>query len=163
PKIRILAEHQGFWLKEKLLDFKASLVGQFEKFLPPDEAALASGITLGVQSGFTKEFKSQMSLAGTTHLVALSGYNITILVLAVAAFAMPLADPTVLAFNVGFQLSFLSLLGIVYLAPALRRIFRVDEKNSGGIVDTVMMTLSAQLAVMPLLVSTFGQFSLTAI
>ncbi len=223
PNIQIIGQHQGFLLKEKLIDFKHHLIGQFRRALPRDEAALAAGITFGDRSGFSKEFKNQMALSGTTHLVALSGYNISIVVLAagflfgyffsrrltffctlvtillfvlmvgaeasvvraaimgflillaressrmhnmsnaitLAALVMALADPAVLAYNIGFQLSFLSLLGIVYLEPALKRIFRV--KKTKGLVGAAFTTASAQLAVFPLLSLSFGQFSPVAI
>lgn len=226
PKaITVVAEHRGFWLKEKLLNFKNFLLSQFKKSLPPQEAALMGGLTLGSRADFSAEFKNQMKLSGTTHLVALSGYNIGILVFAVAyvfgyflsrrktfyltlaviflfvlmvgaeasvvraaimgflallakesgriysprnaviltAFVMTLVDPTVLVFNVGFQLSFLSLLGIVYLSPALKKFLRIDEKNNSGAKELAVMTSSAQLAVMPLIISVFGQFSLMAV
>ncbi len=224
-KITVAAERRGFWLKEKLLDFKNFLLGQFQKSLPPTEAALMGGLTLGSRADFSAEFKNEMKLSGTTHLVALSGYNIGILVFAVAyafgyflsrrktfyltlaviflfvlmvgaeasvvraaimgflallaketgriysarnaialtALVMVLINPTILIFNVGFRLSFLSLLGIVYLSPAFKKLFHVDEKNSSVLKETAMMTASAQLAVVPLVISVFGQFSLTAV
>jgi competence protein ComEC len=226
PKtIAVVAEHRGFWLKEKLLDLKNYLLAQFQKSLPHDEAALMGGLTFGSRANFSEEFKNQMKLSGTTHLVALSGYNIGILVFAVAyafgyflprrktfyitlaviflfvlmvgaeasvvraaimgflallakeggriysprnaivvtALVMTLIQPTVLVFNVGFQLSFLSLLGIVYLHPALKKLLRIDEKNNSELKEIAIMTASAQFSVMPLIISVFGQFSLTAI
>ena len=38
-----------------------------------------SGIVLGERAEFSEEFKENLNLSGTSHLVALSGYNITIL------------------------------------------------------------------------------------
>jgi competence protein ComEC len=225
PKIEIAGKHQGFWLKERLINFKLFLVGQFNKVLARDEAALLSGITFGERAGFSNDFKSKMSLSGTTHLVALSGYNITIVVLAVGcalgyflsrrktfyvtviviilfvlmvgaeasviraaimgflallakevgriysirnaialtAFAMTIADPRILIYNVGFQLSFLSLLGIVYLGPALKKLFKFESEGFASWRENLVTTAAAQFAVMPLIIRTFGQFSLTAI
>jgi len=225
PKIEVAGNHYGFWLKEKLINFKLYLVGQFQKSLPRDASALLSGITFGYQADFSKDFKSQMSLSGTTHLVALSGYNISVVVLAIGyalgwflsrkkaffitvivivlfvfmvgaqasvvraaimgflallakeigriysiknavaltALAMTIADPTVLVYNVGFQLSFLSLLGIVYLGPAIKKFLKFEGEGVLGWRDNLSTTAAAQLAVMPLIIHTFGQFSLTAI
>jgi len=226
PKIKLLDHHKSFWVKEKLLAFKNILTAQFKKFLPPDSAALMSGLTFGVRADFTKDFKNQMALSGTTHLVALSGYNIVILVWAIAAVfryflsrrltfyfttftiflfvlmvgaeasvvraaimgfllllagqvgrlysfrnavalvaaIMVLFDPTILIFNVGFQLSFMSLLGIAYLSPALKKLFRFHDVSPGFLNwrENLLTTLGAQLAVAPLLLRYFGQFSLTS-
>lgn len=226
PKVKVTAEHHGSPLKEKLLTLKESFISQFKKFLPSDSAALLSGLTLGWRGDFTDEFKKEMSASGTTHLVALSGYNITILVLVVAgafsyllsrrltfllttaviflfiimvgaeasvlraalmgflvllakeagrlrniknavaltAAAMVFVNPPTL-FDLGFQLSFLSLIGIVYLRPALVALFRVKEDSKSFLSwrENALTTLSAQLAVAPILIQTFGNFSMTSI
>lgn len=226
PKFKITAEHQGSLIKEKLLGFKKSVIFQFKRFLPNDSAALLSGLTLGWRGDFTDEFKKEMSLSGTTHLVALSGYNITILVLvvagafsywlsrrltfwlttaviclfivmvgaeasvvraalmgflvlvakevgrrhsmrnaiALAAAVMIFIDPSAL-FDIGFQLSFLSLIGIVYLGPAFGGLFRLKEDSKSFLSwrENAVTTLSAQLAVAPVLIQVFGNFSLTSI
>ncbi len=188
PKIGIRAPHQGYWIFEKLFAIKEKIEKIFVESLPAESAALLSGITLGTRSGFSKELTAQMAGSGTTHIVALSGYNILILITAVSAFgrrflerrttlyvaaliilffvcmvggeasvvraaimgflllfargsgrrydianAMALAallmafiDPRVLI-DIGFQLSFASLLGIVYLKPFLDDVFRLHS------------------------------------
>jgi len=44
-----------------------------------------------------------------------------------AGFLMVLYNPKILVFDIGFQLSFLALLGIVYLKPALQKLSRMKE------------------------------------
>ncbi|MEK7507487.1 MAG: ComEC/Rec2 family competence protein [Patescibacteria group bacterium] len=224
PEINIIARHQGFWLKELLLEFKSRLVGRIIEFLPTNEGALLSGITLGDRSHITSDFKAQMVVSGTTHIVALSGYNIAIIAIvvsklfgkfvsrrrnfyltnllilafvamvgaepsvvraalmaflvllarevggiydiknaiAVAGGVMILANPTSLVYDVGFQLSFASLFGIVYLSPAISEFFGLDDDASSWKQNAVL-TLSAQLAVVPIVLSSFGNVSLLAI
>ncbi len=225
PELKIMESHRGFWLKEKLLNIKKGMISQFRNLLPGDPAALLSGMTLGWRGDFTEKFKKEMSLSGTTHIVALSGYNITILVIAVAAVfgnwlsrrmtffltsfiillfifmvgaeesvvraaimgfialiakesgrrfsfrnaialtaaAMILFRPDVL-FDIGFILSFLSLIGIIYIAPELKEIFRIGESGSFmSWKENAITTLSAQMMVAPVLINVFGNFSLTSI
>lgn len=57
---------------------RQKLLNNIGKSLYGDGEELAKGIILGDQSGFSKEFKDAMKRSGTTHLVALSGFNITI-------------------------------------------------------------------------------------
>ena len=224
PEIKIIAEHRGFWLKGMLLEFKSRLVGRIIEFLPTNEGALLAGITLGDRSHITSDFKTQMATSGTTHLVALSGYNIAIIAIvvsqlfgnfvsrrknfyltnllilafvamvgadpsvvraalmaflvllarevgriydiknaiAVAGGIMVLVNPTSLVYDVGFQLSFASLLGIVYLSPAIATFFKLADDASSW-KQNAITTLSAQLAVVPIVLNSFGKVSLLAI
>lgn len=214
------------YVQGKLFELKRVLLGQFRMQLPYDEAALLGGLTFGARSDISNQLKTAMEKSGTTHLVALSGYNITILVLAIAfifnywlsrratffltgivillfvimvgasasvvraglmgflallareagrrydvrnaialaAAGMTLVNPTALRFDLGFQLSFLSLLGIVYVTPALLKIFRVRRGRDDfiGWRGNGVTTLAAQLAVIPLLLGITGRFSLSS-
>ncbi len=222
PKTNLISSGHGSKIKFFLFSLKEKTVSSFQKVLPAENAAFLSGITLGERAEFSKEFKQAMNKSGTTHLVALSGYNITILVIAIAyslgyffsrrltfwltlliilgfvimtgaeasvvraaimgsivllakranrlysfrnaiaiaGFLMVLENPKVLSFDIGFQLSFMALLGIVYLRPAVQKFFKFSE-DSGFLSwkDNFLTTLSAQLFVLPLLVLYFGTFS----
>ena len=222
PEINLIGENGGSVVKNVLFKIKNKVVGVFQEILPQKEGAFLTGLILGGRSEFSDEFKKAMSLSGTTHLVALSGYNITIIIWAMmgfltyffrrrlsffialfvifgfvimtgaessvvraaimgvlvlfsreigrlydfrnaivlAALAMVLENPKVLVFDVGFQLSFLAILGIVYLRPVLQKLLRFkDDPGFLSWRDNFLTTTSAQLAVMPLLISNFGAFS----
>jgi len=225
PKTELVAKNQGSVIQASLFRLKNKIIVNFQGYLPAERAAFLSGITLGEQAEFSIGFKQAMKNSGTTHLVALSGYNITILVMAIAyslgyflsrrltfiittliilgfvlmvgaeasvvraaimgflvllagqvsrlysvrnaivlaAFFMVLANPKVLRFDVGFQLSFLALIGIVYLSPAIQKFFKFKGQGFLGWKKNFITTTSAQLAVAPLLIINFSQFSLTAI
>lgn len=224
PEIELVKSGQGNVIKANLLDLKNNIIETFKKILPEQKAAFLSGITLGERQEFSKEFEEKMSLSGTTHLVALSGYNISVIAWAVAgifgawfsrsisfylsaliivlfvlmtgaeasivraaimgviallakqterthsmrnaiviaAFLMVLFNPRVLAFDLGFQLSFAALLGLVYLMPVLQKIFNVKGGDFFNWKENALTTISAQLAVVPLLLANFGIFSLTS-
>jgi len=75
------------------------------------------------------------------------------------ATAMLIANPLLLKADVGFQLSFMATLSIIYLKPIL------DEKtinwfNPMRLKDILTMTIAAQLGVLPLLIFYFGRLSL---
>ncbi|MEK7549329.1 MAG: ComEC/Rec2 family competence protein [Patescibacteria group bacterium] len=226
PKTEFLAENQASKIKSSLLKLKERVVANFQKVLGPQKAAFLGGIVLGERGEFSKEFKEKMNKSGTSHLVALSGYNITIVAygigiflgwffrrktafwfsvigitafvlmtgaeassvraaimgiiillaqkigkvhsirntIAIAGLIMVLINPKVLRFDLGFQLSFAALLGIVYLAPAVQKFFKMKEEN--GFLnwrENLLITTSAQIAVMPLLLINSGGFSPTSI
>lgn len=80
--------------------------------------------------------------------------------IALAALVINLFNPKVLVFDLGFQLSFLAVLGIIYLLPALRGLLKFKEEP-GFLAwrENFLMTLSAQLVTAPLLIINFGNFS----
>lgn len=92
--------------------------------------------------------------------------------LALCVFLFVLFNPQILVFDNGFHFSILAILGIIYLCPALKKFFRGEEKKSRktqdnpeffGWQEIFLMTLSVQLAIMPLLVSGSGGFPLLAL
>ena len=83
----------------------------------------------------------------------------------IAAFIMVLWNPKILRFDVGFQLSFLALIGISYLMPAIKNFLGIENLNESILSwkENFLTTLSAQLAVAPILIAYFGNFSLVSI
>ena len=220
--VKVTAEGRGFPLKAALLGVKNSAVAIIQKYLSPQSSALMAGLIFGERSNFTDAFKSDMRLSGTTHLVALSGYNIGILVIAlnmilgsylsrklrfvvlimaitlfvimvggeasvvraalmgalvllakeigriysvrqaiaVSAAGMAIWNPLVL-WDLGFELSFLSLIGLVYLSPVLGKILKIESKST--LAQNFLQTTSAQLAVLPVVINYFSSFSIMAI
>jgi competence protein ComEC len=76
-----------------------------------------------------------------------------------AATAMLMANPLLLKFDSGFQLSFIAALSIIYLKPILDK--KIDNwPNPLGLRDILTMTLAAQIGTLPLLVFHFGRLSL---
>ncbi|GAB4026665.1 MAG: hypothetical protein Fur0011_2820 [Candidatus Microgenomates bacterium] len=67
-------------------------VGRLQRVLPEPHASLAIGILLGVKRGMSREFYDQLVKTGTLHIVAASGYNVTVVagvVLGVLGFILP--------------------------------------------------------------------------
>ncbi len=71
-----------------------------------------------------------------------------------AAALMLVQNPLLLRWDIGFQLSFLAVLGMVYLMPELKRWVKLD---------ILAMTLSAQVFTLPILIYNFGYFSLAGL
>ena len=222
PKIDIIAKNKGSTMRAVLLKINRATQDSLKQVMPPEKAAFMSGLTLGATAEFSEEFEEKLRLTGTSHMVALSGYNISVIgyavllalsrwfsrrgtliatffvilgfvvmtgaeasvvraaiigilimiadqagrqyyfrnALALAAFLMVLFNPKVLVFDLGFQLSFLAIIGIAYLRPLLKKWLRM--KDEPGILnwrDNFLTTTSAQIAVLPLLLSNFGYFS----
>jgi competence protein ComEC len=80
-------------------------------------------------------------------------------VLVLSALIMALVSPLVV-FDVGFQLSFAAMLGIIAVTPVLTSYLRMALGCLGrGIVEEFAVTLGAQLMVLPILLMHFGRVS----
>ncbi|MBU4204561.1 ComEC/Rec2 family competence protein [Patescibacteria group bacterium] len=77
------------------------------------------------------------------------------------AAVMLLQNPLLLRLDVGFQLSFLAILGIIYLLPIFQNWFR-KTPNIFQFRNILAMTLSAQVFTLPILIYNFGYVSLVA-
>jgi competence protein ComEC len=74
---------------------------------------------------------------------------------------MLLFNPFLLKLDVGFQLSFLAMLGIIYLLPIFQRVLR-NVPNVFQLREIISMTFSAQIFTLPILIFNFGYFSLVS-
>ena len=83
--------------------------------------------------------------------------------IAFAALLITLWNPKSAVFDLGFQLSFLATLAIIYLAPVLKRIPFFQPEGFLGWRDVLAITLAAQLGVAPLSIINFENFSLTSL
>lgn len=75
----------------------------------------------------------------------------------IAGFFMTALNPTLLVFNIGFQLSFLAVLGIIFFNGFWNRVFKwVPTKF---VRDLLSLSMSAQITTLPVLVYNFGTVS----
>ena len=233
PQIEQLASDQGspFWtaifaVKERARDMIARLV-------PDPEASLLQGILLGIEGGIPTKLYDDFKATGTSHIIVISGANITIVaalfsqifgrllgkrraygftmagialyVLLVGADAvvvragvmgalyvtarhlgrratayvslfasaifLTLVNPLAL-WDVGFQLSLASTLGLILFTPAIERLFErgltrlISPERARQAVrilsDVLVVTLAAQILTTSLVVYYFGRLSLVA-
>ncbi|OGM95979.1 MAG: hypothetical protein A3B86_01840 [Candidatus Yanofskybacteria bacterium RIFCSPHIGHO2_02_FULL_38_22b] len=201
---------------------------KFEKAInlsiPEPNASFINGILLGSRQNIPDDLKEAFNKTGTTHVLAISGYNIMIISEAIllgliwffrrrvafwisvaviilfviltgasasvvraalmglllsfangygrlydqknsiilAGAAMVWINPFVLVFDIGFQLSFAAVLGLIYLYPQIdSKLYKLPK--FGNLKEITLMTLSAQIAVAPLLIYYFGNFSLISL
>ncbi|MEK7061695.1 MAG: ComEC/Rec2 family competence protein [Patescibacteria group bacterium] len=73
--------------------------------------------------------------------------------IAMAAAIMVAFNPLLLLYDVGFQLSFLASMGIIYLNPFFKNLFKFD---------LISITFAAQIFTLPIMVYNFGNISLVS-
>jgi len=83
--------------------------------------------------------------------------------LILAAFIMILFSPYVI-WDIGFQLSFLSTAGLIYIKPVIYQIGFLKKFLSFIVVgDDISTTVAAQLATFPILLANFGLYSIFSV
>lgn len=223
PILQKIGSGGGDWLLAKLLEFKKIVAGKIIALWPEPEASFMAGLLYGYRGGLGT-LNDLFSRTGVTHIVAISGFNISIIatilinlciyacvprqkafwlvsfgivgfviftgasasvvragimgiitllatyvgrvsrignVLLLAAVTMTLQNPLVLMFDAGFQLSFVSTLGLVYLSPFLKRYEKYFPAFL-GIRENVISTAAAIIATLPLILYQFGRLSIVA-
>lgn len=86
PELRILAHNQGNALKTSLFALKQKFVRSFSRAIPEPHAAFLGGLLVGSRESIPVRITEEFRATGTSHLIALSGYNITIIASSVAKF-----------------------------------------------------------------------------
>lgn len=227
--IELLSTGQGNKVLGGILKLKNRVNNLTQQLWGEPQRTLAAGILYGERSGFDQETKDNFARSGITHIVAVSGYNITIIVwilmglliyiglyrqqafwvclflifafviftgasasamraglmgsillfaqflgrkssafnlLVYAAVFLTALNPFVLIWDVGFQLSFLATVGLVYLTPLLeKKIIKEKFKNYQKLIlkDYLIPTLAATTFTLPLISYSFGFFSIFSI
>jgi competence protein ComEC len=77
-KIEVITQDQGrpFWTA--LYSFRRHASDTINRLLPEPQAALLNGILLGIESGIPKPLYDDFNRTGTSHIIVISGFNITI-------------------------------------------------------------------------------------
>ncbi|MFA4834190.1 MAG: ComEC/Rec2 family competence protein [Patescibacteria group bacterium] len=231
PKIEIIQNGGGNYLYRKIFGLKEKLHSAINYGLPEPEASLAGPLILGYKKSVSAYWQEKFSESGLSHIMAISGTNISILAalimclllgagvsrqrafwlaslfllfyvilvgapasamragvmgflvlwamklgrlnkltnsLVLAAAILFLINPRLLRDDIGFQLSFLAVLGMIYFPPIfeswLNRIVNLEEipKFLKIIYDIFSLTMAAQIFTLPIIAFNFSKVSLIA-
>lgn len=218
PKINAYEPGHGNIVKVYLYRLKASILGVISRIVPEPESALLGGILLGTRD-FSDELSEDFRTTGTAHIVAISGFNVTIVAgifdatlrrfgrkvsfygsllgilglvvitgaqasvvragimgafillaqragrmyasvnaLLLTSCIMLIQNPKLLQFDLGFQLSFAALAGLLFVQPRLDSAF-----PNFPLKAHLFPTIAAQITTTPLLLYNFGNFSFVSI
>lgn len=78
PKIEIISRNNGNLIYAFLYKIKNSFTKSINSVIGLPESSLAGGLILGLRGGFDEETRNNLIETGTIHIVALSGYNVSV-------------------------------------------------------------------------------------
>ncbi|MDD5702673.1 MAG: DNA internalization-related competence protein ComEC/Rec2, partial [Dehalococcoidales bacterium] len=234
PKIELSGQGMGIKPLAWIYSFREDLSQSIAKALPEPQASLAQGIVLGIRANIPDSLKTDLSITGTAHLLAISGINLSIIAgimvmlglrifgrryylyvwlalitvwfyAVITGFQSPVVRSAIMAsmflfaellgrqrlaapalafsaalmvgispqilWSISFQLSFLAMIGLIYIAPALQDPIREaidtrlgEDRPISGMVSvitgSISITLGAIIAVWPVIAYNFGIFSI---
>ncbi|XOU93957.1 MAG: ComEC/Rec2 family competence protein [Candidatus Kerfeldbacteria bacterium] len=79
PQISLIAKDQGNILMSGLLKIKNVFTNAVQGLIAEPQASFLGALLLGAKKAIPDDLMNSFNLTGTTHIVALSGYNITII------------------------------------------------------------------------------------
>ena len=93
PSIELLATDQGNLLMQIILNTKKLFTERIAAVIPEPEASFVGGLILGARKSIPDDLIEAFNVTGTTHIIALSGYNITIIAVFIQNFCRILWIP----------------------------------------------------------------------
>lgn len=87
--VTIIGHKHASPILSSIYDFKQIVLGQINRLLPEPEASFAAGLLIGVRRSIPEELQIAFNRTGTTHIIAISGYNISLIATLVQTALMP--------------------------------------------------------------------------
>ncbi len=128
PEIKFLSSGLGNKLISVLLSAKTKFVSVVGRILPEPQASFLGGLLYGARRGIPQDLMDKFNATGTTHIIAISGYNITILALLISKLTCGFG----IARKKSFWISLLGILFFVIIAGAQPSVVRAAIM--GGLV-----------------------------
>lgn len=126
PEMEKTGEHRGYTFFIFLSRAKHFFEERITRILPEPHASLLNGLLLGERASMSQEFIEDLKRTGTTHIVALSGYNITI----VGKFFITLLLFLTIPFQISFWVALFSIALFVVLTGASASVVRAGIMGS---------------------------------
>ncbi|MCD6475886.1 MAG: ComEC family competence protein [Anaerolineaceae bacterium] len=82
--VEVIDTQRGNPVLNIIFDLRSKAEDRLTSLLPPDEAALLSGILLGIETEISNEVDNAFAKTGTAHIIAISGANFTFLISALS-------------------------------------------------------------------------------
>ena len=77
--VDVVASHQANPVLDRLLQFRTHAHSVAVNLLPEPQGSLLAGILLGIEQGIPKDLVEAFELTGTSHIVAISGFNLSLI------------------------------------------------------------------------------------
>lgn len=84
PKVRVLEQGKGNLFFSFLFNLKKGFEEQLNKIMPEPMASFEAGLLTGSRKGIPDDLMQNFNLTGLTHIIAISGYNISLIIILIS-------------------------------------------------------------------------------
>lgn len=116
--LKVIESEEDFFT-EKIQRIRTKLIESVRNDFSEPHAGLLLGILIGTREEFPGDFAQQLSATGTTHIIAVSGYNITVIIGMCLSLAGIIPRKIALIFTIFILILFITIVGTDNL-PAMR-------------------------------------------
>ncbi|MDO9399302.1 MAG: ComEC/Rec2 family competence protein [bacterium] len=120
PQIKVIKYNQGNWFYQKIFVLKSKLTYLIDQGLSEPEASLARPIVFGGQRGLDEKTRQQFAQTGLTHIMAVSGFNVSILAVVALVFLLGIGLDRRQAFYLSIIILFVYIILVGAPASAMR-------------------------------------------
>lgn len=128
PEIEIISHENGNKIKFFLFNLRNSFSYNIEKVITFPENSLANGLLIGDRGGFDNEMREKFIETGTIHIVALSGYNISII-----------SENVILFFSIFLSLNVSMFLGFIIIVLFIFMTGATGTAIRAGIMASILL------------------------
>ncbi|MCA9921281.1 MAG: ComEC/Rec2 family competence protein, partial [Anaerolineales bacterium] len=89
PQVTVLAEREGKPLYHAIFALKAKAHAVINQLVAEPQASLLAGILLGNDNGLPPDLDEAFRTTGMTHIIAISGFNISLIIVVLMSMARP--------------------------------------------------------------------------
>jgi len=79
PSVKLISSAKGNFLYAGIFRLKNKFNEKLKALLPEPENSFLAGLLLGERSGLGQKLKNDFAITGTSHIIAVSGFNVTII------------------------------------------------------------------------------------
>jgi competence protein ComEC len=130
PEMSLLSSGEGGFLKQKLFNIRQWWEGKLFQLFPEPQNSFLAGLILGNRSQMPQQMIDNLNRTGTTHIVALSGFNVTIIAVAIFALLQYLG----LSRNLNFLLATFAIITFAILTGASPSVVRASIMGVLGLL-----------------------------
>ena len=127
-EIQTISTGNGSKIKSWLYKIRASFMQNINNVIPMPESDLANGLILGARGGFDADTQQDIIETGTIHIIALSGYNVSIV-----------ANNVMKFFGLIFSTTFSIILGFVVIMLFIIMTGASATAIRAGIMASIML------------------------
>ncbi len=135
PSPQVVSSHP---IVVRLGEFRDDFIAVLTRMMPEPHAGFVAGVLVGAKSSLSASLKQDFKLTGTSHIIAVSGYNISIIAIYVMAALLWLVPRPA-----AFWITILILVGFMLLTGAQASVVRATIMGIAGLVARRVGRLSS--------------------